>query len=84
MGKNNAAIYDKVLADTLKMTIKSKKVNDNTVLKYASSASKKEFAQIIRILDEQDAVNRYRWYNLPDGITSQALERMLYYSIIYF
>lgn len=79
MGKNNAAIYDKVLADTLKMTIKSKKVNDNTVLKYASSASKKEFAQIIRILDEQDAVNRYRWYNLPDGITSQELERMLYY-----
>lgn len=34
----------------------------------------------LRILDEQDAVNRYRWYNLPNGITGQMLERMLYYT----
>lgn len=33
----------------------------------------------LRILDEQNAVNRYTWYNLPDGITGQMLERMLYY-----
>lgn len=33
----------------------------------------------IRIIDEQDAVNRFTWYNLPDGIDSQMLERMLYY-----
>lgn len=33
----------------------------------------------LRILDEQDAVNRYKWYNLPCSITSQELERMLYY-----
>lgn len=32
----------------------------------------------LRIIDEQNAVNRYTWYNLPD-ITSQELERMLYY-----
>lgn len=33
----------------------------------------------LRILDEQNAVNRYVWYNLPNGITGQMLERMLYY-----
>ena len=34
---------------------------------------------LLRIIDEQDAVNRGTWYNLPSGITSQELERMLYY-----
>ena len=32
-----------------------------------------------RIIDEQDAVNKYTWYNLPCNLTSQELERMLYY-----
>ena len=31
------------------------------------------------MIDEQDAVNRYVWYNLPANLTSQELERMLYY-----
>lgn len=30
-------------------------------------------------MDEQDAVTRYTWYNLPCNITSQELERLLYY-----
>lgn len=33
----------------------------------------------LRILDEQDAVNRYVWFNLPCDLTSQELERLLYY-----
>ena len=33
----------------------------------------------MRLIDEQDAVNRFTWYNLPDGLNSQMLERMLYY-----
>lgn len=33
----------------------------------------------LRIVDEQDAVNRYTWYNLPSGLTSQLMERMIYY-----
>lgn len=33
----------------------------------------------LRIVDEQDAINRYTWYNLPSGLNSQLLERMLYY-----
>lgn len=33
----------------------------------------------LRILDEQNAVNRYKWVNLPVGLSSQELERLLYY-----
>lgn len=33
----------------------------------------------LRIIDEQDAVNRGKWFNLPCNITGQELERMLYY-----
>ena len=28
----------------------------------------------LRILDEQNAVNRYEWYNLPDGLDGELLE----------
>ena len=35
----------------------------------------------LRIIDEQDAVNRYMWYNLPLDISSQELERLLYYRV---
>lgn len=34
---------------------------------------------LLRILDEANAVNRFTWYNLPCNITSQELERLLYY-----
>ena len=40
---------------------------------------KEEIRKFIRVQDEQDAVNRYVWYNLPAGLSSQELERMLYY-----
>lgn len=33
----------------------------------------------LRIKDEQDAIMRYTWYNLPDGVNGQLLERILYY-----
>lgn len=33
----------------------------------------------LRVLDEQNAVNRYTWYNLPSGLNGQMIERMLYY-----
>lgn len=41
---------------------------------------------LLRILDEQDAINRYTWYNLPEGLTSQMIERLLYYKgqLIFF
>lgn len=40
---------------------------------------KGDIKRFFRIMDEQDATNRYKWYNLPSNITSQELERMLYY-----
>lgn len=40
---------------------------------------KKDFKIAFRIIDEQDAVNRYKWYNLPLDLSSEELERMLYY-----
>lgn len=43
------------------------------------SALKQDIRRFIRVQDEQDAVNRYQWYNLPAGISSQELERFLYY-----
>lgn len=42
-------------------------------------ARKADVKRFLRLIDEQDAVNRYVWYNLPSNITSQELERMLYY-----
>ncbi len=35
--------------------------------------------RLLRINDEQIAVNRYNWYNLPRGITGNMIERMLYF-----
>lgn len=40
---------------------------------------KEEIRRNIRIMDEQEAVNRFNWYNLPSGIDGQLLERILYY-----
>lgn len=40
----------------------------------------------LRIKDEQDAVNRYNWFNFPVRLSSQEVERALYYrhSLIFF
>ena len=40
---------------------------------------KPEIKKTLRVLDEQDAVNKFVWYNLPDGLDSQLVERILYY-----
>ena len=40
---------------------------------------KENMRKVLRIIDEQDAVNRYKWYNLPTNISSEELERLLYY-----
>lgn len=40
---------------------------------------KEGFKKVFRIIDEQDAVNRYKWFNLPMDLSSEELERLLYY-----
>jgi hypothetical protein len=44
-----------------------------------SCISKSDIKKQLRILDEQDAVNRFTWYNLPSGLNSRLIERILYY-----
>lgn len=45
----------------------------------SSKGLKENMRKQLRILDEQNAVNRYEWKNLPSGLTGQLLERILYY-----
>lgn len=40
---------------------------------------KEDMKKLLRHADEQDAVNRFVWNGLPADITSQELERMIYY-----
>lgn len=40
---------------------------------------KHQIRKVLRIVDEQDAINRYNWYNLPSGLDGQLLERIMYY-----
>lgn len=57
-------------------------INPKTKLprKFADGATcREDIRRMLRIIDEQDAVNRYVWYNLPMNLTSQELERMIYY-----
>ena len=51
------------------------KAYDNQI----NSISKADIKKQLRILDEQDAVNRFTWYNLPSGLNSRLMERILYY-----
>lgn len=51
------------------------KVGDNAL----SCVSKSDIKKQLRIMDEQDAVNRFTWYNLPSGLNSRLIERILYY-----
>lgn len=44
-----------------------------------TGATKSDIKKAMRIIDEQDAVNRYTWYNLPNNLSSQELERLIYY-----
>ena len=47
--------------------------NDNSV------TLKEDICKVLNIVDEQDAINRYKWYNLPSGLTGQLIEQILYY-----
>ena len=45
----------------------------------SKSKLKQDIKAAISIIDEQDAIRRFKWYNLPDGIDGELIERMLYY-----
>lgn len=35
--------------------------------------------KLLRIIDEQDAINSITWYNLPNGLDAKLIERILFY-----
>lgn len=45
----------------------------------ANEGFKANNKKLLRILDEQNAVNSFTWYNLPSGLNSRLMERILYY-----
>lgn len=75
--KNNAAIYD--LQTLVQAGIDPKTGLPLKVVNGLPSKLKDGIKALFRIIDEQDAVTRYTWYNLPCNITSQELERLIYY-----
>lgn len=40
---------------------------------------KNKIKRQLEIIDRQDAINRYKWFNLPDGLNQELIERILYY-----
>lgn len=40
---------------------------------------KAENKKLLRIMDEQQAVNSFEWFNLPNGLSGNLIERILYY-----
>lgn len=76
MGKSNAKLPD---IETLLQAGIDPKTRMPINLIGDAESDKNDFRRLIRIIDEQDAINRYKWYNLPMNISSQLLERMLYF-----
>lgn len=75
--KNNAALYDPTVLIAAGIDPKT-----GLPMKFGGSLTspyKENIKKALRIIDEQDAVNRYKWYNLPCTISSQELERLIYY-----
>lgn len=48
-------------------------------LKMSNSGLKPNCKKLLRIIDEQDAINSVRWYNLPNGLDGNLMERIVYY-----
>lgn len=78
MGKNNARMIDPSLF--IQAGIDRKTGLPLKLVSGAPSALKRGMKHFLRIIDEQDAVNRYEW-TMPEGLdlTGQEIERWLYY-----
>lgn len=78
MAKNNAALYDPNM-------LIAAGINPDTGLPFAmgggktSCVDRSAIKKCLRIIDEQDALNRFTWYNLPEGLNARLIERILYY-----
>lgn len=68
-----AKMYDQSLLKAAGLT----RPNADTVI--PDSCLKPEIKKALRVIDEQTAVNRYKWIGLPKGLTGKLIERVLYY-----
>lgn len=77
MSKNNAAIYDPNMLIAAGIDPKT-----GLPIKMAGDIKcmlKANIKKQLRIVDEQNAINRFTWYNLPEGLNARLIERILYY-----
>lgn len=77
MAKNNARIVPKDLYEQAGLCVPDKK--HACSFNNAGPGLKSNIKKLIRILDEQNAIGCFKWVNLPVGMSSQELERLLYY-----
>lgn len=75
--KNNARLYDPSV-------LIAAGINPKTGLPLRfddgkTCVTKGDIKKQLRIVDEQNAVNRFTWYNLPAGLNGRLIERILYY-----
>lgn len=80
MAKNNARMTDPNLLiqaginPKTGLPVKFENAGDNNGFGLKASVVER-----MRVIDEQDAINSFTWYNLPKGLTPQLIERVLYY-----
>lgn len=72
---NNAALYDPNLLIQAGIDPKTKMPAKLGTFECFKANNKK----LLRVIDEQDAVNSFTWYNLPNGLNQNLIERILYY-----
>ena len=77
MAKNNARLTDPNML--IQAGIDPKTGLPIKAAAMMACALKGEVKKNLRIMDEQNAINCFTWYNLPSGLTPQLLERILYY-----
>lgn len=74
MGKNNAKIVDWDLYLRAGIDPKTRRP-----IRAVDCVRKEAIKKLLRVMDEQQAINRYTCYNNPTSLSSQELERLLYY-----
>lgn len=76
MGKNNAYLPN--LTPYFQADVNLKTGLPNRLFYSSDDNLKLEITKLLEVIDLQDYVNRGKWFNLPEGIDSQELERMMY------
>ena len=75
--KNNAKLPD--LGTLVQAGIDPKTKLPIKVTGSSDCGLKENIRKILRVNDEQVAINRFQWHFLPEGLSSELMERVLYY-----